>query len=400
MDVLLIVINKQYDVSWQDGSTQSTMGPFAKIRRAGEALSSRSSTELGSDDRIDSLLVREQSERSFCAPTQSLHSQVDALLRESTDRTAIRKEILSLLTTATEEYDTLPEEFITRLNKVVYSIDEADERNSQLIGIEKLNTPQPANASWRLRRKSQLTNHATAPISSEPMPINPVDAQRIPVSLGPLRSKLGEMPITTCLRLRNTSFEPLRLRSGLKLKEGKYISSISLGDSQKSSSSCHLYPPSEIPPRTEIVIACRSRGGWIPTSGISGKIVYTNKDESWTFNIKFRNPLVGHDRKCRVDANPSLHCEEENVAASDKKHKVHWQISKDELDLKSNNEFIITISSVCEQEGSDGALVQHHSGVSLQNDQHKGDISPVTDYSTDTSVECVFKQNVGVILPL
>lgn len=97
------------------------MGPFAKIRKAGDALTSSIATKLGSAEQIDSLNSHEQCERAFCTSAQSLHCQVESLLGQSNDREAIRKEILTLLTTATEEHDTLPEEFITRLNKVMYS---------------------------------------------------------------------------------------------------------------------------------------------------------------------------------------------------------------------------------------------------------------------------------------
>ena len=110
------------------------------------------------------------------------------------------------------------------------------------------------------------------------------------------------MPITTLLWLKNTSTEPLRLRSGLKLKEGKYVKSVTTYDPHNNSVCYHLYPPSKIPPLTEIFVACRSSGGWIPISGIQGYIVYTNRDESLTLNIQFSNHLVGHERKFKVEA--------------------------------------------------------------------------------------------------
>lgn len=73
-----------------------------------------------------------------------------------------------------------------------------------------------------------------------------------------------------------------------------------------------------------------------------------------------------------------------------------WQISKDELDVKSNNEAIVTIS--CEDD-SNRSPSKHQDHVYL-NEEYK-DVSPVTDYSTDASVECVYlKNNPRVVLPL
>lgn len=171
------------------------IGPFAKVRMAGEALSSKAAAELGSTDRMQSLADREQNERSFCATAKSLHTQLNALSGESVDRAVLRKEILAILTSATEEFETLSEEFITRLNKVVYSIDEADERNSHLVGINKEHMfHQPLGGSGP---------NAMPPKVTEPMPIHPVNSQRVPIALESLRSKLGEFPITTLLRIKN-----------------------------------------------------------------------------------------------------------------------------------------------------------------------------------------------------
>ena len=401
-------LTTKYDVSWQDESMQSMMGPFAKIRKAGEALSCSTATELGSSERINSLWDREENERSCCAQTQSLYGQVDVLLRESSDRTSVRKEILALLTSATEEYDTLPEDFITRLNKVVYLIDEADERNSaHLIGINKNQSIPKKNdicmesnsASNCLQKQS--SNLKTSQ-SNTLMPVHPIDNQRIPLVLGQLRARLGEIPITTLLRLKNTSTEPLRLKSGLQLKEGKYISCITTNDPTSGTVSYQLYPPSEIPPRTEIAIACRSRGGWMATSGIAGEIVYTDRDESWVFSIKFRNPLIGHDRECKVEANYFPNDDTENAIASIAENKKLWQISKVELDLKSNNEFIITMK--CYNNSADFVATSsvNSSRMAQKDDQYNNyDISPLTDYSIDSSVECVYrKDNSGVVLPM
>ena len=385
------------------------MGPFAKIRKAGEALSCSTATELGSAERINSLINHEENERSFCAQTQSLYGQADALFNESSGKTAVRKEILALLTSAAEEYDTLPQDFITRLNKVVHRIDEADERiSAHLNGVNKNLSIQKRDticiesncASSCLRNQSF---NLKMPQSNKLMPMHPIDSQRIPLVLGPLRARLGEIPITTLLRLKNTSIEPLRLKSGLQLKEGKYISSITTNDPTNNSVTYQMYPPSEIPPRTEIAIACRSRGGWIATSGIDGEIVYTDRDESWIISIKFRNPLIGHDRECKVDANYFTKDETGNAIATVIENKKFWDISKVELDHKSNNEFVITMNCCNNPENCVGTSSTKASRMAeaVVNKYKNRDHSPLTDYPTDSSVECVFHENNhDVILPV
>jgi hypothetical protein len=226
------------------------------------------------------------------------------------------------------------------------------------------------------------------------MPIHPVDTQSKPIALGSLRAKLGEIPITTLLRLKNTTAEPLRIKTGLKLREGKYVSAITASDPNNQAVSYQLYPPSEIPPRTEVVIACRSRGGWWATSGIEGEITYTNRDESWIFSIKLHSPLIGHERTCKVKAvnTSDLGTQEEGLldVKECNNSQMYWQISKDELDVKANNEVIVTIS--CQgRDISDSSLLH----------RHKEEVSPITDYSTDTSVECVYtKETSKVLLPL
>ena len=64
-----------------------------------------------------------------------------------------------------------------------------------------------------------------------------------------------------------------------------------------------MYPVTEIPARTEVVIACRSNGNnWVPTSSIQGSIVYTNRNENWHFRIHFLNQLTRNKRTCQVTA--------------------------------------------------------------------------------------------------
>merc|ERR1712194_838791 len=122
---------------------------------------------------------------------------------------------------------------------------------------------------------------------------------------------------------------------------------------------CYLYPAAGIPPRTELCIACRSTGGWIPTSGIGGEIVYTNRDESCNFHVKFRNSLIGHERTCKVGASATARCDE------GERERV-WQMSKEELDHKANNEVVIVVKCLYGEEAADAAFCRHWSGVTFK----------------------------------
>mmetsp|Transcript_20628 Transcript_20628/g.43594 ORF Transcript_20628/g.43594 Transcript_20628/m.43594 type:complete len:576 (+) Transcript_20628:2-1729(+) len=329
-----------YDVSWQDESSFTT-GPYAKIDKSARELSSSAAVALGSLERVESFGRQERMEREFCTKSQLLHRQAESLRRESVSRTNMRNEVLQLLTTAAEELDALPEELISRTNKILHSIDEADVRTASLVTtqLETENSQEQEKYHVGLSRVSQSNYHLLqAPPSQEKIGAHPIDAQRIPVSLGSLRKKLGEISHTTLLRLRNTSNEPLRLKSGVQLKEGRYIKSINANDPHGNAICFHLYPGTEIPPRTEVLVVSRSSGAWFPTSGIAGKIIYTNYDGSWTFEISFRNDLIGNVRRCRVKAYPTNGTNEDLTNES----KQYWEISKDEYDGKVNSEILIS----------------------------------------------------------
>eukprot|EP00588_Corethron_pennatum_P028918 CAMPEP_0194314176 /NCGR_PEP_ID=MMETSP0171-20130528/11006_1 /TAXON_ID=218684 /ORGANISM="Corethron pennatum, Strain L29A3" /LENGTH=736 /DNA_ID=CAMNT_0039069457 /DNA_START=151 /DNA_END=2358 /DNA_ORIENTATION=+ len=344
-----------YDNSWQDQRTAES-DPFAKISRAAEELFSEKAVELGSAERVESLMNREQREQDFCAKTKSLHLRVESLIEESDQRTRMRKDVLKLLTTAAEELDALPEELTSRLNKVLHDIDEADSRTANLVGMktekhdavlnEPLNIPGSNMNLMPVMQKSQM----------RPMSLNPIDAQRIPLSLGSLRRKLGEYSISTLLRLKNLSNGPLRLKSGVQLKQGSYIKSLNATDPNNSSVCYQLYPGTEIPPRSEVVIAARSVVGWTQISGIEGELVYTNRDESWLFRIKFSNNRVRQVRKCQVLASHV------GGYAGNK----FWTISKDELDIKANNEVAITIDILRGDEGRRAVLNHAHAQLTVK----------------------------------
>ncbi|KAG7362822.1 PH domain containing protein [Nitzschia inconspicua] len=331
-----------YDISWQDRATAEDSGPFAKITRAAKELFTGKAVELADTERMEYLLKEEEEQRNFCNKTESLHSRVGRLRKESIKRAKIRTEILQLLTTAAEELDALPEELTSRLNKLLHDIDEADRKTADLVTIhEEMDT------TLKIRGSSR-SGWSRLPLDASPQsPISPhpTDAQRIPVSLGALRRKLGEASLSTLIRIKNLSNEPLRLKSGVQLKEGKYVKSLNTIDENNHSVCYHLYPSTEIPPRSEIVIAARNTGGWIPTSNVDGEVVYTNKDESWFFRIKFANHLLLSSRNCHVKA---IHVESEqgHDYEEDLLDDKFWSIEKKELDIKANNEVQVVINAV------------------------------------------------------
>jgi len=336
-----------YGVSWQDESTIAS-GPFAKIDKAADELSSSTAVALGSLERVEAFGRREKIERDLCTKTNVLHENARSLREESDNRATIRKEVMNLLTTAAEELDSLPEDLITRTNKILHSTDEADICTADLVTLNMENNDiSQERDKYPFSPSRVLSSRFHYPPSStkEKMGVHPIDAQRLQVSLVSLRKKLGEISHTTLLRLRNTSNEPIRLKSGVQLKDGKYVQSLHASDPNGNPQCFHLYPGTEIPPRTEVLVAARSRGGWFPTSGIAGKLTYTSYDERWTFEVSFRNDLIGNIRRCRVKAYPASDTDENSTEPSCKS-KQFWQISKDEYDVRANNEIAISFDAL------------------------------------------------------
>eukprot|EP00546_Thalassionema_frauenfeldii_P020259 CAMPEP_0178895552 /NCGR_PEP_ID=MMETSP0786-20121207/656_1 /TAXON_ID=186022 /ORGANISM="Thalassionema frauenfeldii, Strain CCMP 1798" /LENGTH=796 /DNA_ID=CAMNT_0020565807 /DNA_START=43 /DNA_END=2429 /DNA_ORIENTATION=+ len=343
-----------YDSSWFDNSSVET-GPFAKIYKAAEELFSNSAVDLASTERMEAFSDREEMERELCSKSKILQQRVESLRKESDNRAATREEVLKILTTAAEELDALPEDLTSSLNKMIYAVDEADKRTTALVtkSPQKVLVKSPSNR-WR-------SQHCLALNPKKQMNPDPIDAKRIPVSLGPLRKKLGEYHLSTLLRIKNTSDEPLRLKSGVQLKEGKYVASLNSTTAKGSAVVHQLYPGTEIPPRTEILIASRGKGRLVPTSGIDGTVVYTNRDESWVFRISFRNELlnVRNGRRCEVKAIP---CGKDFQV----KAEQHWKISKDEFDRKANNEVAVSIDLLEGAEAAKADYTRRQSKISLK----------------------------------
>ncbi|KAL7536018.1 hypothetical protein ACHAWF_005340 [Thalassiosira exigua] len=320
-----------YDNSWQDKSTLET-GPFAKILRAAQNLFNEKELDTGRVERMESLSRNERKELESCTNTQSLHHYVDSLQGDCRRRAKTRQNVLQLLTTATEELDALPEELTALVNKLLYEVDEADNRTAEYVAIN--------NASENMldsRGSNKVSNRYSSILTGQTRKrrtLIPIDAQRNPISLGFLRNKLGESHITTLLRMRNLSDEPLRLKSGVQLKEGRYIKMLKAsGASGENSVSYHLYPCSQIPPQSEVVVAARCNGKWLALSGIRGEVCYTNREETWMFQIKFSNELLQRVRSCRVMAT--------YIGDDEENEDELWVISKNEIDIKANNEILI-----------------------------------------------------------
>ena len=408
-----------YDVSWQD--IPQRVGPFAKISHLAHALFQTQVLDWGSITRCQEYATKQAGvEREGCTAPSVLHARTRALQEEATSRTRIRQELIQLVTTATEELEALPEELTTRTNKLVHLIDESDTRTSSYLvdntdpsfdtsttttTTSSTTTQEETNNNhstgtmyeqqkyqYNTHRRRELSRHrsrhrqrngntihqcknndsnnnTTAIVP--PMMTMPFDAQRIPVSLNHLRMKLGDIPITTLLRLRNCSNEPIRLKSGVhQIKEGRYVTALHVVNPQTGNDQVTMfYPGSEVPPRSEVLVVARSNGSdWFATSGIRGTLVYTNRDESWTFIIRFRNNQIGNVRRCRVEALRTNKNDEQDEHNDDMDagNDECWQITKDEYDSKANNEVVVCFELLHGTDASKACTQRRQSNVVIK----------------------------------
>lgn len=122
--------------------------------------------------------------------------------------------------------------------------------------------------------------------------------------------------------------------------------------------------------------------------------MYTNLDESWNFKITFRNSRVRKIRRCRVEAYPTIGYPTES--------KTKWQIHKDELDRKANNEIVISID-IISQEGEEATKTmlspcQSLVDLTTTNSSMEGGFPLATPVGC--SIECIQKDKEVEVLPV
>ena len=361
-------IEWQNEISWDDGDETTTRTDlYAKVNQSSERLMSGLHEAEAEPQKIERAKAREEEERAECAATVGLRERFDMLREQSVERRTIRERVVKLVTSAKEERDTLPEELTSELNRILWDVDDVDQRSQEIVELRSEHPMDLGDATLPTEDSAekgmgtegdqvavQLSRTTSAP--TLPMANNPLDAQMRDVVLTHIRTKLGDISRTTLIRIVNRSNEPLRIMAGRMLESGEYVDSSSklIEDSGRGvntltggsvSKFYDLIPPDEIPPRTEVVIAARSSGAsWMPTSSIEGEIIYASRDRKWSFHISFANLLFKGTRFCHVKAmradggevaNDQLRATASNV--------VHWEITKDERDRKENSEVIVCI---------------------------------------------------------
>ena len=372
-----------YDSAWQDamhtraGKGASSPGGdglqphqaevtdlYAKVTRAGKRLqSAMQAPGYATTDSVVASEQREEEERAECAATNALRENWELLRQQSAERRAVREEVVQMLTAAgvKEEREALPEELTTQLNKILYNVDQIDSQTQEAIeqaSASMAETPvlpsqaalaattsavvgtNPGTSADTITRTQSRQQPPQAPMPLAPM-IGPVDSANSPVYLPEVRRKLGDIARTTLLRIRNESTEVLRCVSGRVLEAGMWVESMEVPQQQHAGrSKLELLPPDQIPPRTEVVVAARSTGSLVPTSGVEGRLLYAaRQDESWTFEVDFKNFLISSKRSVRVRASQAGG--DGAALRRTATTAVAWEIQKDELDRKENNEVIV-----------------------------------------------------------
>ena len=341
-----------YDNSWEDHVT-SADDLSAKVTRAGKRLHQEEREAKVRAEDVRASAMREDEERAECAATDALRERFELLRRQSADRRKVREAVVKMVTSAREEREALPEELTSVLNKILYNVDAIDSQTAEL--VEALSAPMRSDADLTTNEDGlqpepgehqteglRVSSGSAAAAAPEPEPepepmTGPVDAMDRPVSLPDVRRKLGDVARTTLLRIVNTSDESLRLVSGRTLDAGTYCSSLAYED-EIATVILELLPPDEIAARTEVVVAARSTGRLISTSGVRGQLVYTTADESWKFRMDFNNERTSTKRAVHVEAMQNTEKFRGSVTP------VTWDVTKEEKDRKENNEVVITIT--------------------------------------------------------
>ncbi|KAL3804439.1 hypothetical protein ACHAW5_008285 [Stephanodiscus triporus] len=336
-----------YDNSYLD--KPSARGPMAKVKLAEDELFTTHAARLGSSKREALYREREHSEREFVPDNSMLYEKAEALRKIRELRAKQRKDVLETLTAAGEEINILPADLMERVNKIIYDVDEADRQTARYVSMP----------SKKVQQRSQFLNRDANSVAKKlpPMLDRPIDAQHTSVSLTSLRKKLGEIPLTTIIRIRNLANEPLRLKSGAQLIAGQYVKDVEVAMISSNysvrhivgqSAIYHLFPISEIPARTEVVIAARSLGNkWFPTSGIDGELVFVNKSGTWIFRINFSNGGFGFTT-CKTTSmryDDPIQRSDVQVERGEDKDSV-WRISHETIDQKRNSEVLVQVEAI------------------------------------------------------
>ncbi|KAL3816854.1 hypothetical protein ACHAXA_005132 [Cyclostephanos tholiformis] len=338
-----------YDKSYLDAPT--TKGPMAKVKLAADELFTRNAVRLGSFKRATLYRERKNSVNEFVPDNSALFEKAESLRRQWEFRAKQRQDVLETLTAAVEEIDALPADLLERVNKIIHDVDEADKHTARYVSMNSKKRTEHSETNL------DRDDDGTTANKQRPMPDRPIDAQYTPVSLTSLRKKLGEFPVTTMIRIRNLTNEPLRLKSGAQLDAGQYIKDleVSMIFSRHNRNQnvvgdraiYRLFPIAEIPIRTEVVIAARSTGNkWFPTSGIDGELVFVNKSGTWIFHIHFSNGVGLGGTSCRTMAmhyaDPKLRSDVQ-IESGEAENSV-WKISHETIDQKRNNEVLVQIN--------------------------------------------------------
>jgi hypothetical protein len=337
------------DKSFLDAPT--TKGPMAKVKHAADELFTAHAVRLGSSKRATLYRDRERTVDDFVPDNSALFEKAESLRRQQEFRAKQRQEVLETLTAAVEEIDALPADLLERVNRIIHDVDEADKHTSRYVSMTSKKAP--------VHSETNLVRDGDSTTANErlPMPDRPIDAQYNSVSLTSLRKKLGEIPMTTMIRIRNLTNEPLRLKSGAQLEAGQYIKDLEVSmifnrrnrnqNVVGDKATYRLFPIAEIPVRTEVVIAARSNGNkWFPTSGIDGELVFVNKSGTWIFHINFSNGVGLGGTSCKTIAmhyaDPKLRSNLQ-IESGEAENSV-WKISHETIDQKRNNEVLVQIN--------------------------------------------------------
>ena len=284
--------------------TPTIKGPMAKVKVAADELYTTRAMNLGSAKRATLYREQERAVKKIVADNMALFERAEALRKNWEFRAKQRQDVLEPLLAPVEEVDALPDDLMERVNKIISDVDEADRQTAHYVSMSSKAYDDVTKSIHQRCPTRTFGNLESMDMDGEdegygmkkrhlpPMPDRPIDAQHTPVSLASIRKKLGEIRLTTMIRIRNMTNEPLRLKSGVHLKAGNYIKDLEVqmvfdrynrnhhqvGDRVVY----HMFPIAEIPVRTEVVICARAAGtNWISTSGIDGELVYVNKSGTW-----------------------------------------------------------------------------------------------------------------------